>query len=211
MDLVAQETAAHVVLLGMAVWVGMAFPIFMLLLAGETVVVMMLGSSLHGRRPFRWHLRNLVSLVAGLAIFIAFEMLVYGAMTAAAGQSGTDAALSALRDLDFSMLGWGLLYATAHLAIALRVAMRRADPRAAFAQNGQMQAGVTLLALLLAIPVILFGGPLALAALDAVGLGARTDAVAISLLLLVRFALMLRFCRHSEQEWAEIVDSFYAA
>jgi len=209
MDIVVQETAAQLVLLGMAWWPGIGFPTFLLLLAGEAVIVMMLGSATQGRRSVGWHIRALVSLVGGLAIFFAFQMLVYGTMTAAAGQSAFGAALEALRMLDVSMLGWGLLYATGHLAIALWIALRGPDPRTAFAQQGQMQAGMTILALVCAIPVVLLGGGLAAAVSESLGLVVPFDAVAIVLLMTVRYAFLLRFCRYSMRKWAEIVDSFY--
>lgn len=208
-DIVVQEAIANVVLLAIAWWLGMGFATFLLLLAGETVIVMMLGSSLHGRRPLRWYVSALVSLAAGLAVAVAFEMLVYGVLTAAARQSAFDAAISALRQVDLPLLGWGLLYAVAHLAIALVVAMRRPDPRVAFAQQGQMQAGVNMLALFVAIPAILLGGALVLAGLTSLGLDVPIDAVAVAILVLLRFALLLRFCRYSEQKWSEIADSFY--
>lgn len=200
----------HVFLLIAALLGSLPFVAVQTLLVVELILVSMATIPFYPERGWVRHPLDLLKL-SGTSVFVLFFAVVsYG--VASEGDSGNalEFGLRAYTRLNSSDIGWAFGYLIVHVALSLRSALTSPDPRATWASNNLAEGAATILALFFMVFVTVFVGRPIVAGLAWLGWSIDVDVLLSSLMVLVRYMLMLIGSLIPDSEMKSIANNPYA-
>lgn len=190
-SVVLPHLATHALLLFGCLRGGIPYVMLQLLLALELLLVAAIAIPLYPERGLRKHALDLLKMSAGLAFVLFFLGMSYAVVAAREGGEPLATARAALAASGVGTFAWALAYLVLHMAVSYWQARRSADPRGWWARENLSVGGATFVAMFLMVFVSFFIAlPLA-GALDWIGLAADPDALLSSLMVMLRFLLVL--------------------
>ncbi len=196
-----QETAAHLILLGLLLGNGLGYTGGLLLLVTDLWLTIVLSMAVH--RDRRW-VRSLLGLVGAsllLTVFLGFSLLGYAVTISDLPVEQVLAEPRELFRFDADALRWAILLAGAHL-LAIHVYSRMQSlPTRSWDLLTAFSGGVTFLTLMLLILIVPFVGGVALALASVLAPGASGDAVLVCVLVGARWLLAQGLLWLPEETW----------
>lgn len=207
--IVLQHLATHVLLLLGCLRGGMPYVMLQALLALELLLIGAASIPLYPERGLRKHVLDLIKMSAGLA-FALFFLCVSYSVVASRGNSGASLLVQGvLAAAGHGAFAWALAYLLLNLCVSYRLARRNPDPRAWWSRETLSIGGATFVAMFLMVFVGFFIGlPLA-GALDWLGIAADPDALLSTLMVALRFLLVLVVSTMSSEEMATVARNPY--
>lgn len=190
-SVVLSHLATHALLLFGCLRGGIPYVMLQGLLALELLLVSAVAIPLYPERGLRKHAFDLLKMSAGLAFVLFFLAMSYAVVATREGGEAFSPARAALGAAGMGAFFWALAYLLLHLAISYWQARRSPDPRGWWARENLSVGGATFVAMFLMVFVSFFVAlPLA-GALDWLGLATNPDALLSTLMVALRFLLVL--------------------
>lgn len=201
---------SHVFLLIAALLGSLPFVVVQALLVVELILVSLATIPLYPERGLLRHLMDMLKL-AGASVFVLFFSVVsYGVVSEGDSGNALEHGLHAFARLDLADISWALGYLLVHVAISLHSARTSPEPRVTWASNNLAEGGATFLALFFMVFVAFFVGRPIVAGLAWLGWSIDVDALLSSLMVLVRYLLMLIMTLIPDSEIKSIANNPYA-
>ena len=196
-----QETAAHLILLGLLLGNGLGYTGGLLLLVTDLWLTIVLSMAVHRDRRWVRSLFGLVGVSLLLSVFLGFSLLGYAV---AISDQPVEQVLAEPRELfrfDAEALRWAILLAGAHLLAIYVYSRMQSLPARSWDLLTAFSGGVTFLTLMLLILVVPFVGGLALALASVLAPGASGDGVLVCVLVGARWLLAQGLLWLPEETW----------
>lgn len=201
---------SHGVLLIAALVGGLPFVVVQTLLVVELILISLATIPFYPERGVGQHFLDILKL-GGVSVFVLFFAVVsYGVVSQGDSGNALEFSLNAFSRLDPADYAWALAYLVLHVAVSLSSALSSADPRATWASNNLAEGGATFLALFFMVFVAFLVGRPIVAGLAWAGWSIDVDALLSSLMVLVRYVLMLIVSLVSNSEMKSIANNPYA-
>lgn len=206
---VAQLAFSHAVLLAGCVWGGLPYVVLQALVAAEVILLDLATIALYPERGFGKHLWDLVKLCAGLAFVMFFIVVSYAVAAHGENRNPLLVVFDELRDLDVRGLAWIVAYAAGQLAIALWRAWHSSTPRTTWTRDNIGTGAASFLAMFFMVFVAFFVAQPVLIGFAKIGIAIDANALLASLMVVVRFLLMLLVATFSATQIEEIARDPY--
>ena len=188
---VAQLAFSHAILLAGCLWGGLPYVVLQALVAVELILLDVATIALYPERGFVKHLADLLKLCAALAFVMSFVAISYAVVAHGEKKNPLFVAFDELRDLDVAGIVSLVAYAAGQLSIALWRAWHSTDPRTTWTRDNIGTGAASFLAMFFMVFVAFFVAQPILIGFAKIGIALDANALLATLMVLVRFFLLL--------------------